>query len=310
MILAPACAPDLSDLIRQEQPQSRRDRLEQLRKQLCSTALPSPSEPPPPSVLPLLGSSKPSIYHFIIAAIKREASRIEPPSESPPWLRRQKRRWYEYMPRCCTTANTSQEHKTGSNSGAESPTTAKELDFEEEAPLPSEPADAPSAPPRSATPKKVSFQGPEAAPPPKPPRPMSPQAQAEATLIEAFPSMDAKVVKAVLVASGGKVEPAFNALLSMTDPESQSDAPAPPQPPRPTQQQRQMEQDERYARQLAAHYQQRAEGYQGYGSRGQGDPPLPPRRAQTGLKPNEMYDDREHSFFDGKTSIDSALYCG
>lgn len=39
-------------------------------------------------------------------------------------------------------------------------------------------------------------------------------AQAEATLIEAFPDTDPKVVKAVLVASHGKVEPAFNALLS------------------------------------------------------------------------------------------------
>lgn len=49
--------------------------------------------------------------------------------------------------------------------------------------------------------------------PPKPARPSSPQAQAEHTLIEAFPSIDAKVVKAVLVASGGQLEPAFNALL-------------------------------------------------------------------------------------------------
>jgi hypothetical protein len=42
--------------------------------------------------------------------------------------------------------------------------------------------------------------------------------QAENTLIEAFPGVDAKVVKAVLVASGGKVEPAFNALLSTATP--------------------------------------------------------------------------------------------
>jgi hypothetical protein len=41
------------------------------------------------------------------------------------------------------------------------------------------------------------------------------KAQAEITLVEAFPSIDSKVVKAVLVASGYKVEPAFNALLSM-----------------------------------------------------------------------------------------------
>jgi hypothetical protein len=43
---------------------------------------------------------------------------------------------------------------------------------------------------------------------------MSPQQQAQNTLIEAFPDIDSNVIKAVLVASGGKVEPAFNALLS------------------------------------------------------------------------------------------------
>jgi hypothetical protein len=56
----------------------------------------------------------------------------------------------------------------------------------------------------------------EEIPPPKPPRPLSPQQQAENTLKEAFPSIDAAVVKAVLTASGGRVEPAFNALLGMT----------------------------------------------------------------------------------------------
>jgi hypothetical protein len=51
-------------------------------------------------------------------------------------------------------------------------------------------------------------------PPQKPPRPVDAQTQAQNTLIEAFPSVDSNVIKAVLVASGGKVEPAFNALLS------------------------------------------------------------------------------------------------
>lgn len=51
--------------------------------------------------------------------------------------------------------------------------------------------------------------------PPKPPRPMNPLEQAEATLKEAFPTIDPAVVKAVLMASGGKVEPAFNALLGI-----------------------------------------------------------------------------------------------
>lgn len=49
--------------------------------------------------------------------------------------------------------------------------------------------------------------------PPMPPRPISAQQQAENTLKEAFPTIDAAVVKAVLMASGGRVEPAFNALL-------------------------------------------------------------------------------------------------
>lgn len=55
----------------------------------------------------------------------------------------------------------------------------------------------------------------EEAAPPKPPRPLSPQRQAENTLKEAFPTIDAAIVKAVLVASGGEIEPAFNALLGM-----------------------------------------------------------------------------------------------
>lgn len=96
--------------------------------------------------------------------------------------------------------------------GAESPTTARELDFDDE-PQETGVVSSPTRAAKSASPKRVSFQD-EEAPPAKPPRPLSPQVQAENTLIEAFPSIDAKVVKAVLVASGGNVEPAFNALLS------------------------------------------------------------------------------------------------
>jgi len=177
----------------------------------------------------------------------------------------------------------------------ESPTTAREPDFEDEGhesqPLPERVA---------SPPKQVSFQ--DDAPPPKPPRPLSPQAQAEATLIEAFPSIDTKVVKAVLVASGGNVEPAFNALLGMSDPNfkpEESHVAPPPRPPRQTRQpMTQLESDEQYARQLAEHYNQSS--YDGFGSRTRGDPPLPRRSKQGSLKPNEMYEGKEHSFFDGE----------
>ena len=50
-------------------------------------------------------------------------------------------------------------------------------------------------------------------PPPKPPRPASEQQQKEQTLQEAFPTVDLAVIKAVLRASQGQIEPAFNALL-------------------------------------------------------------------------------------------------
>jgi hypothetical protein len=90
--------------------------------------------------------------------------------------------------------------------GAESPTTARPLemdddDVQETGMI----GDAPGV--------KNATAEPEA--PAKPPRPLSPQQQAENTLREAFPSIDAAVVKAVLRASGGRVEPAFNALLGM-----------------------------------------------------------------------------------------------
>ncbi len=65
-------------------------------------------------------------------------------------------------------------------------------------------SDAPAAPKHATV---------EDEPPAKPPRPFSPQQQAENTLKEAFTTIDAAVVKAVLRASGGRGEPAFNALL-------------------------------------------------------------------------------------------------
>lgn len=90
----------------------------------------------------------------------------------------------------------------------ESPTTARELDFDDE------PQETPTSPPKNTSNPRTQLTvlG-EDTPPPKPPRPLTPSQQAENTLKEAFPTIDAAVVKAVLRASGGNVEPAFNALL-------------------------------------------------------------------------------------------------
>lgn len=186
----------------------------------------------------------------------------------------------------------------------ESVTTREEMDFDDNdheqetgrvSPQGHETANKPVN--KSPSPKpRVSFQEQnEEIPPVKPPRPQSPQQQAENTLIEAFPSIDTKVVKAVLMASGGKVEPAFNALLGMTDPDFKPEEAAPPQPPRPSQRQQQpqnqLEADEMYARRLADHYNNQYQPQESrYNQRANQNP--------NQQRPHYSEEDREHSFFD------------
>lgn len=60
--------------------------------------------------------------------------------------------------------------------------------------------------------------------------------------------------------------------------------------------------DEQYARQLAEHYSSTATygGVPRNVSRGAQNPNLARPRKEMGLKPNELYEDREHSFIDGR----------
>lgn len=193
----------------------------------------------------------------------------------------------------------------------ESPTTRQEPDFDDDDNAQGS-SNTAQNPDRSSSlpanqPKKVSFQEQqdEEAPPPRPARPLSPHAQAEATLIEAFPSIDTQVVKAVLMASGGQVEPAFNALLGMSDPSFQPEPAPPPQPARPQRRPQepltQLEKDEAYARQLAEQYNGAPEQQGGYGARGgaRGG------QQQTRVKGNQQPphpDDEGGSFWDGELS--------
>ncbi|KAL4868154.1 hypothetical protein BDV12DRAFT_106703 [Aspergillus spectabilis] len=159
----------------------------------------------------------------------------------------------------------------------ESPTTARPLDFDDEY-QETGVTSVPSAPAQSTTETG----------PPKPPRPLSPKQEAENTLKEAFPSIEASVVRAVLVASAYDVERAFHALLGMTDPNaSTQDDYAPPKPPRPTAAQRQLEADELYARQLAEHYNRRAQPHRGEEEAY--------RRQRGG---GDDVEDKEYNFFD------------
>lgn len=188
----------------------------------------------------------------------------------------------------------------------ESPTTARPLDFDD---------DSQEVGVQNTAHMEVSNTAETApkdeAPPAKPPRPLSPREQAENTLKEAFPSIDAAVVKAVLTASGGQVEPAFNALLGMSDPDSQKDlephVEPPAKPPRPTQQYRtatttaqsQLEADELYARQLAEHYSGGARQYQ-QGQPSPGSNQQSQRPMQSGQIGSKSADnENQRSFIDG-----------
>ncbi|CAL5873514.1 uncharacterized protein PFLUO_LOCUS7794 [Penicillium psychrofluorescens] len=171
---------------------------------------------------------------------------------------------------------------------AESPTTARPLNFDDEEPQESGTISTATGSIQQSDPETAP------APPPKPPRPLSPREQSELTLKEAFPSLDGAVVKAVLVASNWNVERAFNALLGMTDPTAQEDMVPPPKPPRPSQPPtttdwRQVEADERYARQLAEHYNS---------SRGGPRPGWESDPRYQRPRGSEEDDERDYSFFD------------
>lgn len=152
------------------------------------------------------------------------------------------------------------ESPAPAKSGAESPTTARPLEMDDDDIQDTslsgheQTANAPATQATTSSPP-----APEVAPA-KPPRPLTAQQEAEKTLKEAFPGIDAAVIRAVLIASGGKIEPAFNALLGMSDPEhavEPEEAAPPQQPPRPARggaPMSQLEADELYARQLAQHY--------------------------------------------------------
>jgi hypothetical protein len=136
----------------------------------------------------------------------------------------------------------------------------------------------------------------EEAPPAKPPRPMDETQKNIGILKEAFPTIDVAVIRAVLTASGGRIDPAFNALLGMSDPDAVQNEPAhvdetpPPPPPRPTGRAEltQLEADELYARQLAEQF-DNAGSYEAR-TANRGHPGQQSRRQPTGLNPNEMSD--------------------
>ncbi|KAK8134711.1 CUE domain protein [Apiospora sp. TS-2023a] len=225
-------------------------------------------------------------------------------------------------------APTDTNKQTMPDPGSESPTTVKPFEMSDDdddvqetgvlsdSGAHQQPTTTTSATPAAATtaapaPLPASVED-EDAPPSKPPRPVTEQQKNEAMLKEAFPTIEMSVIKAVLIASGGRIDPAFNALLGMSDPDAVQNDPVaeereqpPPQPPRPTGPQAtmsQVEADELYARQLAEHY-DNVGAYENRTSNrgGPGGQQQQPRRQQ-GLMPDEEYE-REPNFIDDELPV-------
>ncbi|GAO48590.1 hypothetical protein G7K_2762-t1 [Saitoella complicata NRRL Y-17804] len=110
-------------------------------------------------------------------------------------------------------------------------------------------------------------------PPIMPARPkvVDPREEQRATLKEAFPDVEDKVIRAILIAADYNPEKAFNALLSLTDDSFQPETPARPNTRSPAvddesyarqiataTDQSQLEADERLARELSERYERRA----------------------------------------------------
>ncbi|KAH6640750.1 hypothetical protein F5144DRAFT_618447 [Chaetomium tenue] len=192
----------------------------------------------------------------------------------------------------------------------ESPTTARPLemdddDVQEQGTLNVEDTAKSNAATTPASANATTTAGSDEAAPPRPPRPLTEEQKSQQMLKEAFPTVDDSVIKAVLRASGGRIESAFNALLEMTDPDAAERDRPPPPPPRPvadplgptSTHQSQLEADEIYARQLAEHYENVGAYEARTANRGQPGGGHP-RRQQTGLGPQDDPYDREHSFID------------
>ncbi|CCH47001.1 hypothetical protein BN7_6609 [Wickerhamomyces ciferrii] len=143
------------------------------------------------------------------------------------------------------------------------------------------------------------------APPPKPARPLSPRQEAKKNLKEAFPTIDDKTIESILIASSFKLEPAFNALLYLSDPEAIKfeEVVVPNEAPTPRRQLSQLEQDELLAKKLDEEFnksqrrererhRRRQQYQQQQGQQGEGYYPGDQRSTRSGTRQGP-YQDRE-----------------
>ncbi|ODQ81146.1 hypothetical protein BABINDRAFT_160546 [Babjeviella inositovora NRRL Y-12698] len=149
--------------------------------------------------------------------------------------------------------------------------------------------------------------------PPLPQRRLSTTDQSKQTLQEAFPNVEEKYITAVLIASQGILDPAFNALLYLSDPSFIAEIPSPHTEPagftpalpsRPAQvsipglSSSQLEEDEALARRLAREFEQQDRTRRRSHQRPDGPPPRSerPPPSQRPLPPRPQGTDDEDTF--------------
>ncbi|GME70783.1 unnamed protein product [Ambrosiozyma monospora] len=116
--------------------------------------------------------------------------------------------------------------------------------------------------------------------PSRPPRPVSAEQKLINQLQQAFPKIEEKYIKMALIASEGNLDPAFNALLFLSDPSSGIQIPKiktkPAVPPKDVERKKQLESDEALARRLARQFEEGSSHHRHHKQA----PPKPARKPQ------------------------------
>ena len=134
---------------------------------------------------------------------------------------------------------------------------------------------------------KLNKSGDENAPPP-PPRPISPVTQITKDLKDAFPNIEDKYITAVLVASEGKLDPAFNALLYISDPTFKPDIPVPSASAGPPPPPKGLTDDEKLARKLQKEFEREDRRQRAARDARRKGRPVPPRPQDSDESPDEF----------------------
>lgn len=138
--------------------------------------------------------------------------------------------------------------------------------------------------------------------PQRPPRPLSPVSRVKKDLKEAFPQIEDKYIQAVVIASQGQADPAFNALLYLLDPSFVPETIAAPQPPQVPPKNR-VSDDELLARQLQKEFEKEDRRRRAASNRRRNVPPPPEEDDESPDEFDQIKETFNQGFEEAKSTI-------